>query len=123
MKSLLRDVADVGVAMVTIGQYLRPSRRNLPVVEYVRPEVFDSYREWGEALGLQVHAGAFREEFVPGRRELRPGQGHGRDDRAACAEARLSDGLVRPYAPKSALSKSLHQLVVAEIQWLGPTED
>lgn len=67
VKALLRDVADVGVAMVTIGQYLRPSRLNLPVVEYVRPEVFETYRECGEALGLQVHAAPFvRSSFQAG---------------------------------------------------------
>ncbi len=67
VKALLQDIAGVGVVLVTIGQYLRPSRRNLPVVEYVRPEVFETYREWGEALGLQVHAAPFvRSSFQAG---------------------------------------------------------
>jgi lipoic acid synthetase len=67
VRALLSDLAEVGVAMVTIGQYLRPSRRNLPVEEYVRPEVFDTYREWGETLGLQVHAAPFvRSSFRAG---------------------------------------------------------
>jgi lipoic acid synthetase len=67
VRELLDDLAGVGVVMVTIGQYLRPSRRNLPVVEYVRPEVFDTYREWGEAIGLQVHAAPFvRSSFRAG---------------------------------------------------------
>jgi lipoic acid synthetase len=67
VRALLQDLAGVGVAMVTIGQYLRPSRLNLPVVEYVRPEVFETYREWGEALGLQVHSAPFvRSSFQAG---------------------------------------------------------
>jgi lipoyl synthase len=65
--ALLRKVAESGVDMVTIGQYLRPSARHLPVVEYVRPEVFARYEEWGEALGLQVCAAPFvRSSFQAG---------------------------------------------------------
>src|SRR5262249_28421103 len=41
---VLAGLKAAGVDVVTIGQYLRPSRENLPVVEYVAPEVFDSYR-------------------------------------------------------------------------------
>jgi lipoic acid synthetase len=64
---LLEQVAETGVAMVTIGQYLRPSVHNLPVAEYVNPSVFERYREWGEALGLQVQAGPFvRSSFQAG---------------------------------------------------------
>jgi lipoic acid synthetase len=64
---LLRDVAGAGVDMVTIGQYLRPSARHLTVVEYVRPEVFATYEEWGEALGLRVYAAPFvRSSFQAG---------------------------------------------------------
>jgi lipoic acid synthetase len=48
------------VDIVTIGQYLRPSRENLPVEEYVHPEVFDSYREAGERMGFRhVFSGPF----------------------------------------------------------------
>jgi lipoic acid synthetase len=67
VRAVLHDVAGAGVTMVTIGQYLCPSKRNLPVMEYVRPQVFDTYREWGEALGLQVHAAPFvRSSFQAG---------------------------------------------------------
>lgn len=58
--ALLDRMRASGVDIVTIGQYLRPSRENLPVVEYVRPEVFDRYREAGERLGFRhVFAGPF----------------------------------------------------------------
>jgi lipoic acid synthetase len=64
---LLRQVAAAGVEVVTIGQYLRPSASHLPVVEYVRPEIFASYAELGEALGLHVHAAPFaRSSFHAG---------------------------------------------------------
>jgi lipoic acid synthetase len=67
VEAVLVDVARVGVKVVTIGQYLRPSSRHLPVVEYVLPEVFAGYRERGEALGLQVHAAPFvRSSFRAG---------------------------------------------------------
>jgi lipoic acid synthetase len=57
---LLRRLREARVDIVTIGQYLRPSRENLPVVEYVRPEVFQRLREDGEALGFRhVFAGPF----------------------------------------------------------------
>lgn len=48
------------VDIVTIGQYLRPSRESLPVEEYVHPEVFDSFREAGERMGFRhVFSGPF----------------------------------------------------------------
>jgi len=60
VRSLLERMREAAVDIVTIGQYLRPSRENLPVVEYVRPEVFDRHREFGEALGFRhVFAGPF----------------------------------------------------------------
>jgi lipoic acid synthetase len=56
----LRDLADAGVAIVTIGQYLRPSPRHLPVRRYVPPQRFGEYQEVGQALGLKhVVAGPF----------------------------------------------------------------
>jgi len=67
VRELLADVAEVGLDMITIGQYLRPSGEHLPVVEYVAPEIFDQYREWGEALGLQVFSAPFvRSSFQAG---------------------------------------------------------
>src|SRR5205823_13786749 len=57
---LLANLREASVDIVTIGQYLRPSRENLPVEEYVLPEVFDRYREAGESLGFRhVFAGPF----------------------------------------------------------------
>jgi lipoic acid synthetase len=60
VRALLETLRASDVDIVTIGQYLRPSRENLPVEEYVRPEVFDRHREFGESLGFRhVFAGPF----------------------------------------------------------------
>lgn len=44
------------VDFLTVGQYLRPSTRHLPVVEYVRPSQFERYRELGEGMGFKYVA-------------------------------------------------------------------
>ena len=49
---LLCDLASVGIDIVTIGQYLRPSSAHLPVVCYVEPAQFAHYKEIGESLGI-----------------------------------------------------------------------
>lgn len=41
---LMDDVLAAGVSVLTIGQYLQPSRKNIPVAEYVTPERFEKYR-------------------------------------------------------------------------------
>ncbi|MBI4806713.1 MAG: lipoyl synthase [Desulfovibrio sp.] len=51
---VLKDLARLGCDMVTVGQYLRPSRRNLPVVRYVPPEEFDEVAALGQELGIPV---------------------------------------------------------------------
>jgi lipoic acid synthetase len=67
VEALLNEVAATGVDLVTIGQYLRPSKSHLPVVEYVPPEVFADYQAYGERLGLQVHSAPFvRSSFQAG---------------------------------------------------------
>lgn len=48
----LADLRAVGVDIVTIGQYLRPTGRHLPVVRFWEPHHFDRWRETGEALGI-----------------------------------------------------------------------
>ncbi|MBU0508650.1 lipoyl synthase [bacterium] len=56
---VMRDLADVGCDLFTIGQYLQPTLGHLPVVKYVRPDVFEEYVEIGRKLGLRhVQSGA-----------------------------------------------------------------
>ncbi len=45
-----------GVDFLTVGQYLRPSSRHLPVAEYVKPSQFERYRAIGEKLGFRYVA-------------------------------------------------------------------
>ncbi|MEC9340043.1 MAG: lipoyl synthase [Pseudomonadota bacterium] len=52
VEAVLRDLRDHEVDMVTIGQYLQPSRHHLPVHRYVAPERFDAWREYGDSLGF-----------------------------------------------------------------------
>jgi lipoic acid synthetase len=52
--ALLRDLRSVDVHVATIGQYLQPSRRNLPVAAYIHPEQFDAWREYGLSIGFQM---------------------------------------------------------------------
>ena len=47
------DLVGAGVRILTIGQYLRPSLRHLPVAEYVTPEKFAWYKEQALARGLR----------------------------------------------------------------------
>jgi lipoic acid synthetase len=48
----LRDLRDVGVSIVTIGQYLRPSAANLPMVRYYTPDEFAELKRVGIELGF-----------------------------------------------------------------------
>ena len=48
----LADLRGVGVDIVTIGQYLRPSVAHLPVARWVDPATFETYRAAGRALGI-----------------------------------------------------------------------
>jgi len=55
-----KDLRSVGVDIVSMGQYLQPTSRHLPVKEYVSPEKFDSYRKRIEKMGFAyVVAGPF----------------------------------------------------------------
>ncbi|NNN03695.1 MAG: lipoyl synthase [Acidimicrobiaceae bacterium] len=48
----LSDLASVGVQIATIGQYLRPSARHVPVARYWEPAEFDHLAEYGRSVGL-----------------------------------------------------------------------
>lgn len=50
--STLADLAGVGVSIVTIGQYLRPTSHHLAVSRWVTPEQFATYKRVGESLGI-----------------------------------------------------------------------
>ena len=51
---LLRDLRGANVDVATIGQYLQPTRRNLPVGSYVTPAQFAAYRDYGLSIGFKM---------------------------------------------------------------------
>lgn len=55
----LRDLRDANVDVVTIGQYLQPSKKHLPVKEFIVPEQFKKYESIGLEMGFRhVESGA-----------------------------------------------------------------
>ncbi|BES66793.1 lipoyl synthase [Gottschalkiaceae bacterium SANA] len=60
VEAVMRDLHDHGCQMLTIGQYLAPSRQHAEVVEYVTPEQFKLYESYATALGFaHVSSGPF----------------------------------------------------------------
>jgi lipoic acid synthetase len=58
VEELMDDLIRAGCRILTIGQYLQPSYKHYPVVEYITPEQFNSYRRTGLAKGFeQVESG------------------------------------------------------------------
>lgn len=55
---VLQDLSNVGCDIVTIGQYLQPSKHHLEVHEYVNPEVFEEYRSLALGMGFKYVASA-----------------------------------------------------------------
>lgn len=55
---VLRDLRSIGVDAVTIGQYLRPTMRHLPVNEFIHPSVFKEYERIGNEMGFAFVASA-----------------------------------------------------------------
>jgi len=53
VRAVLMDLKDAGCAIVTIGQYLRPTKKSLEVVEYVTPETFAEYAAYGAGVGIE----------------------------------------------------------------------
>jgi lipoic acid synthetase len=50
------DLREAGVEIITLGQYLRPTRQHVPVAEYITPEKFDFYRQEALARGFSYVA-------------------------------------------------------------------
>jgi lipoic acid synthetase len=48
----LADMRAVGIDIITIGQYLRPTARHRPIHRYVHPDEFADYKTFGEGLGI-----------------------------------------------------------------------
>jgi lipoic acid synthetase len=91
----LRDLRAVGVDVVTLGQYLQPSRSHLEVSEYVHPDVFDTWERVAEAeLGfLYCAAGPMvRSSYRAGELFVEALERDGKSVDQARADAKRADG-------------------------------
>lgn len=72
----LHDLYDNGVDVVTIGQYLQPTKKHLPVDRFVHPDEFAEYREIGYEIGLDyVESGPLVRSSYHSERHVIPGYG------------------------------------------------
>jgi lipoyl synthase len=53
VRAVMRDQRSWGVDILTIGQYLQPSKKHLPIDRYYTPEEFDLLKEYGMEIGFQ----------------------------------------------------------------------
>lgn len=53
IEETMDDLTQVGIDILTIGQYLQPTKEHLPVVEFIKPEVFEHYKALGLKKGLK----------------------------------------------------------------------
>ncbi len=60
VKETFHDLKSVGCDIVTVGQYLQPSRRKLQVKAFITPEEFKTYEEYGHSIGISnMYCGPF----------------------------------------------------------------
>ena len=52
VREIMRDLRAAGCDIVTIGQYLQPTKKHLPIARFYAPEVFASLKEEGMAMGF-----------------------------------------------------------------------
>ncbi len=70
---LMDDIASIGVNIMTIGQYMQPTKMHLPVEEYVHPDMFETYKEVGEGKGIEhVESGPFVRSSYHAHKHLAP---------------------------------------------------
>lgn len=56
VREAMQALRDADVDILTLGQYLRPSKKHLPVDRWVHPDEFDHWRQEGEAMGFSFVA-------------------------------------------------------------------
>ncbi|NEW78510.1 MAG: lipoyl synthase [Gelidibacter sp.] len=67
----MQDLANAKVDVLTIGQYLQPSKKHLPVIEFITPEQFIKYKEIGLTMGFKyVESGALVRSSYKAQRHL-----------------------------------------------------
>ncbi|HXW75429.1 MAG TPA: lipoyl synthase [Steroidobacteraceae bacterium] len=139
IEATLTDLRRAGVDIVTLGQYLRPTLRHLPVERFVAPQEFDRYRERALALGFlecvsgplvrssyraeqaleRNNAGLDNQALQRAQPAPPPGTGHAAAAPADARAAALPLGEASPAAPRhvpAALTRRLG-LVAYEPTW------
>src|SRR6266496_554208 len=72
----MHDLANNGVDVITLGQYLQPTKKHLGVVRFVHPDEFAEYREIGYGLGIDyVESGPLVRSSYHSERHVFPGLG------------------------------------------------
>ncbi len=71
IRETLQEIRNAGVVAITIGQYLQPTRKHLPVTRFVEPERFALYARWAREMGYEhvasgplVRSSYRAEEFI-----------------------------------------------------------
>jgi lipoic acid synthetase len=111
----MRDLREMGVDVVTVGQYLRPTPKHAPVDRYVEPERFDAFAREGRAMGFAYVASgplvrsSYKAAEVFVRSFLRPGD-------PEAAEAVLRERLAEAHA------RSTSELAARDAVRLLPAE-
>ena len=74
IRAVLNDLREAGVDIVTLGQYLQPTKEHLPVDKFYTPDEFDEYREYAYSLGFRhVASGPLvRSSYHAERQDVRP---------------------------------------------------
>ncbi|MBV4359430.1 lipoyl synthase [Parasegetibacter sp. MAH-26] len=72
----IKDLAESKVDVITIGQYLQPTKKHLPVQRFVHPDEFKEYREIGYELGIDyVESGPLVRSSYHSEKHIVPGYG------------------------------------------------
>ncbi|MEO5650251.1 MAG: hypothetical protein ABIR03_10065 [Ginsengibacter sp.] len=76
MVQTMRDLKESEVDVITIGQYMQPTPKHLPVKRFVHPDEFKELREIGYSIGLDyVESGPLVRSSYHSERHVKPGLG------------------------------------------------
>jgi lipoic acid synthetase len=72
VKNTMQDLRDWGVDILTIGQYLQPSKSHLPIERYYHPEEFQELKDFGLGIGFKwVESGPLVRSSFRAERQVR----------------------------------------------------
>lgn len=76
VRQSMHDLRNSGVDVITLGQYLQPTKRHLPVIRFVHPDEFAEYREIGYSIGFDyVESGPLVRSSYHSDKHVIPGYG------------------------------------------------